>query len=260
VTVVRIRDPLVGWQEIDEADPADEASAIDDIFGGRAVGPGHGTLGRTFKRGYEHVGFRTAVPISVPAGLQVVRSRVTQVSGGRSREAARAAGTGATPHRVVTQAVLAVDQLPDFPPFVDLNGHLPYRVPDLWQQAHKGWKAVAASYDEYTTLTQRDTNRHGAMPRLAADERQLWPGKGIDRISRLNGRGARRLQVRVTGRRRVRLTIDGHDALGVRLRLTARNGDAVQLWVVTANIGRKYATERQARANIALVRRGFRQL
>lgn len=238
-TVVRLTNPLVGWQEIDEADDAEEWAS----------------LRRCFAHGYTHVGERTAVPISVPGGLEVRKQAVTVVSPGRSREAARVVGTAATPQRHVTQVLLGVKRLPSFPPFVDLNGHLPYRVPDLWAQAHQGWRQVAREWDAYPRLTQRDTNRHGRMPSLQRDERQLLRRPGIDKITLLPGP---RLRVKVIRRRTVHLTIDGHNAEGALVRLTAHNGDALQLWVVTANVGRG-VTHREARANIALVRRGFRQ-
>lgn len=260
-TVVRIADPLVGWQEIDEADQAEEHDLLADLFrpGGHRRDAEHGTLARSFATGYRHAGFGTAVPISVPPGLTLEQSKATQVSPGRSRAEAARVHTAATPQRVVVQALLSVDELPDFPAFVDLNGHLPFKVPDLWTEAHKGWRAVAAEWSGRTVLTQRDTNRHGAMPKLAGDERQLLPGDGIDRISRMLGEGRQRLLVKVVRRRTVRLTIDGHNAQGVLVRLVdPRTTDAVQLWVVSCNIGR-HVSQREARANIALVRRGFRQ-
>ena len=252
---VRIADPLVGWQEIDEADAAAEHDILAEVFrrlpSGLRAGAEHEALARTFGRGYDHVGFGTACPISVPPGLVVRRWQVTQTCEGRRK---------VTPHRVCVQALIDVPGLRDWPGFVDLNGHLPYRAPDLWLIAHRKWRSIAQGWRDggWTQLTQRDTNKHGHMPLLDVTERQLIPGETIDKVSTIEGRLGRRLHVDVLDRKRVNLTIDGHDARGVLVRLTQpTTGDQLVLWVVTANIGRK-VSQREARANIALVRRGFR--
>jgi hypothetical protein len=273
VTTVRIRDPLVGWQEIDEADQAGEHDLLADVFrpGGHKRGAERGTLARTFARGYVHAGFQQATPVSVPAGLTVLDTRVDLTCPGRSRVEAKRVGTAATPHRVLVGVKLRPTELPDFPAWWHENGHLPFMVPDLWDEANRRWQVItAARFDPLLTgpedrtaagrtiTTTRDTNHHGPMPDLVRDrERQLLPGRDvIDRISSLVPRGRNRVTVDVVERRTVNLTIDGHDAHGVRLALS-HGADEVLVWVVTANIGR-HVPQAVARANIARVRRGFR--
>lgn len=264
MTELRIADPLVGWQEIDEADPGDEHNDLDDKFDGPTrTTDRRGTVTRTFARGYTHVGFDTAVPLSVPAPLTVTDHLVTVVSQGRSRVEAARVHTAATPHRPVVQALLTVPQLNGFPEWWHDNGHLPYRVPDLSAQAIKGWRHIVGAQHRagYLVTSTRDTNTHGPGPSLDPTGRTLSrPMTGIDKIVAVPSRptSPHRLTVEVLDRRVVNLTIDGHDARGVLLRLRSpETGDAVILWEVSANIGRK-GDAAKARANIALVRRGFR--
>lgn len=252
MTTVRIADPLVGWQEIDEADLADEHQLLAEVFrpGGHRAGAEHATLARSFARGYTHAGFATATPISVPPGLVVRRQHVDKTCEGRRK---------VTPHRVCVQALIDVPELRDWPAFLDLNGHLPLHAPDLWREAHQAWREISDDWRAggWTQLTQRDTNWRQPMPKLDAWERPLLV-EGVDRITTVRGRLGRLLHVEVLDRRIVQLSIDGHDADGAKLKLTnPATADELILWVVTANIGRG-VSQAEARANIALVRRGFR--
>lgn len=266
MTELRVRNPLVNWQELDEADPGDEHDDVTDLFD--PAGRAHGTLGRSFAHAdageYQHVGFATAVPISVPGPLTVKRSLVEQTCPGRSRLEARQHGTAATPRRVCVQALIDAPGLPEWPGFYMDNGHLPYRVPDLHAQAAGAWRHIVNGQQREgrLILTARDTNTHGPGPSVdPAGVTLTRPVDAIDKVVAVPAGPAssRRLRCEVIKSRDVRLTIDGHDAKGLLLRLTyPPTRDALILWVVTANIGRK-AGPRETRANIALVRRGFRR-
>jgi hypothetical protein len=265
VTEIRVRDPLVGWQEIDEADPGDEHEDITDLFGE----PAHGTLARSFMladgkpAGYTHAGFNQATPVSVPAPLAVTRTVVTQTCPGRSRTDARKAGTAATPHRVCVQALIDVPGLPDWPGWWHDNGHLPFQVPDLAAHAAGAWRHVVNEQqrDGRLIITTRDTNTHGPGPSI--DPLGVTLTRPVDLIDKIvvvptTPASSRRLTYEVLDRHDVNLTIDGHNAKGILTRITnPHTGDAVIVWVVTCNIGRK-GDAAKARANIALVRRGYR--
>ena len=138
-----------------------------------------------------------------------------------------------TPNRIIVSAQCRPADDPDFPPVIFLNGHYPLAraaaAKRLWKDCQRSWTERAQHLHDragggFTIITMRDTNRHGPMPRIHPRERQLL-APGIDRISVVpaDASSPNLVTVRVLRRRVVNLTIDGHDARGVDLRLTAPN-------------------------------------
>jgi hypothetical protein len=200
---------LIGWQEIDEADEADEHGILRWLMRRlRRKNATHRSLNRRTKgSGYWTVGYRQAVPISVPAPWTVVEADVTKACEGRPH---------VTPHRVIVRAVATHPDLAD--PVTFLNGHLPYRAEDLWLIAFGKWKK--AVHDEHqagrTTVVIMDSNHHGPMPSFHPRQEQLLHPALIDRIAVIPGS----TDVKAGPRRSVQLTVDGHDAHGVDLVLS----------------------------------------
>lgn len=190
---------IIGWQEIDEADAADE----------------HAILAKTFgELEYHNVAFRQAVPISVPKPWTVEDAEVTKACEGLAHT---------TPNRYVVAALCSHPDLSE--PVVILNGHYPLARlggrlgQGRWNDTQAAWERAAGRWHRrgHTILTTRDTNRLRNMPLLHPLERQLLPN-AISRISVIPGS----VGVSVTGRRDVNLTIDGHDARSVELLLTVK--------------------------------------
>jgi hypothetical protein len=190
---------FVGWQEIDEADPDNE----------------HGDLGRTFgPERYKNVAIRHAVPISVPKPWAVEDARV---------ELACTFIPHATPNRYIVSALCSHPDLSE--PVMFKNGH--YNLPRLggkegpihWRDCQNAWWTSTREDHRagHTIITTRDTNRLRRMPKLHPTERQLLPN-AISRITVIPGS----VGVKVTGRRDVNLTIDGHNARGVDLLLSVK--------------------------------------
>lgn len=223
---------FVGFQEIDEADSPDEAALILKRFPGVENGsqPGmHDTLessghGTYAFAGFSGPGWKRATPLAVPTTWDILRQSATKSSDGLAR---------VTPNRVIVSARCRPTGDRDFPPVVFLNGHYPLArtavAKQLWRECQASWTARAeelhdASDGGFTMITTRDTNRHGPMPRIHTQERQLL-SPGIDRISVIPAESSspHLVTVRVLDRRVVNLTIDGHDAHAVVLRLTAPN-------------------------------------
>jgi hypothetical protein len=138
-----------------------------------------------------------------------------------------------TPHRVIVSARCRPADEPDFPPVMFLNGHYPLArtavAKQIWRDCQASWTARVkevhdASEGGFTIITTRDTNHHGPMPRIHPRERQLLT-PGIDRISVIPAEPSspHLVTVRMLERRTLDLTIDGHDAHVVVLRLTAPN-------------------------------------
>lgn len=222
---------FVGFQEIDEADAPDETALLVARFPSgeppqagmheELASSGHGTY--TFA-GFGGPGWKRATPFAVPTTWDIVRQSVRKSSDGLAK---------VTPHRVIVSALCRPVDDPDFPPVMFLNGHYPLArtavAKRLWRDCHASWTARVgevhdASGGGHTVITTRDTNRHGRMPRLHPRERQLL-APGIDRISVIPAEPSSPhvVTARVLDRRRLDLTIDGHDAHGVVLRLTAPN-------------------------------------
>lgn len=198
---------LIGFQEIDEADGPDEHAILRSVF-----------------HDYTFAGWGTFEPIAVPPGWHIRRERVDKACDGLAR---------ATPTRWVVQALI-VPEDGSLPPLVDENGH--YNLPRLdgvgrrgdgqrrWNDCQSEWTVRTGHWHVrgLTVLTQRDTNHHGVMPKLHADEEQLLDPTAIDKVSVIPAAASSDLavHVKVVGRRSANLNIDGHNAEGVDLELT----------------------------------------
>ncbi len=174
--------------------------------------------------GFSGPGWKRATPFGVPTTWNVLRQSARKSSDGLAH---------VTPHRVIVSAQCRPADDPDFPPVMFLNGHYPLArteaAKQLWRDCQASWTARAnkvhdAAEGGFTIITTRDTNRHGPMPKVHPRERQLL-APGIDRISVIPAESSspHLVTVRVLDRRVVNLTIDGHDAHAVVLRLTAPN-------------------------------------
>lgn len=203
VPVRRRSNAAIGWQEIDEADAPDE----------------HGILHDTIRRwtpDAELVGMWTACPIVVPNGWHVVRHEVTLTSNGVAK---------LTPNRLCVQALIEHDDTGLR--LVLANGHYPRNIAPLvavWNTCQRSWESVIDRWnqDGYTVVTTRDRNKRGLMPALSPWERNLLPAVLIDKITVCQARpGPRAVQVKAGKPRRVDLTVDGHNAHGVPLTVTA---------------------------------------
>jgi hypothetical protein len=223
---------FVGFQEIDEADSPDEAALIEARFPSGDDGSPlrmHDALASSGQGTYAFAGFsgpgwKRATPFGVPTTWDVLRQSARKSSDGLAH---------VTPHRVIVSAQCRPADDPDFPPVMFLNGHYPLArteaAKQLWRDCQASWTARAnkvhdAAEGGFTIITTRDTNRHGPMPKVHPRERQLL-APGIDRISVIPAESSspHLVTVRVLDRRVVNLTIDGHDAHAVVLRLTAPN-------------------------------------
>jgi riboflavin biosynthesis pyrimidine reductase len=196
---------LIGFQEIDDDDPAQELDIVDERF--RGVQPGG------FR--YAFAGHSEATPIAVPSTWTITSQSVKKTCEGRAH---------VTPHRVVVTARCRLTSDDSFPPVVFMNGHYPFHAPDLWADCQQSWKEhVREIHDAgFTIITTRDTNRHGPMPKVHPQERQLL-SSGIDRISVIPApeSSPHRVRVRAFKRPPVNLDIDGHDARAVDIRFTS---------------------------------------
>jgi hypothetical protein len=224
---------FVGFQEIDEADSPDEAALVSSTFpvanGATPTGM-HEALATSGQDTYAFAGFsgpgwKRATPIAVPATWDILRQSVRRSSDGLAH---------VSPSRVIVSARCRPVADPDFPPVLFLNGHYPLarrkRAKVLWEACQASWTERAAEIHDrpaggFTIITTRDTNHHGRMPKIHPRERQLL-APGIDRISVIpaDPSSPHRVTVRVLDRRVVDLTIDGHNAHAVDLRLTPSDG------------------------------------
>jgi len=223
---------FVGFQEIDEADSPDEAALVKTRFPtvDDAMPPGlQDVLASAGEGTYAFAGFRgpgwkRATPIAVPTTWDILRHSVRKSSDGLAH---------VTPNRVIVAARCRPVGDPDFPPVMFLNGHYPLAhkeaAKQLWKDCQVSWTERANEIHDrpaggFTIITTRDTNHHGPMPKIHPRERQLLT-PGIDRISVIPAEPSspHRVSVHVLRRRVVNLTIDGHNAHAVDLRLTAPN-------------------------------------
>lgn len=106
-----------------------------------------------------------------------------------------------------------------------------------------GWQAVEAAVARYAdghdtlTFLTTDDNDHGTVkPHPRA---QLVARSGIDKVWVIQPKTrAARPGLDVLRTRTVHIGIDGHSAVGARLRLTYPTGRPCVLWVAQANLGR----------------------
>jgi hypothetical protein len=117
---IRVRFPhaLIGFQEIDEADAADEHRILNQRFGPQ------GPTDHTFV----FAARQQLVPIAVPAPWTIASASVTKTCDGRQH---------VTPQRVVVTAHVRNSEHEGFPPVVFMNGHYPHNAPDLWRTAKR---------------------------------------------------------------------------------------------------------------------------
>jgi hypothetical protein len=174
--------------------------------------------------GFDGPGWKRATPVAVPTTWEIVRQSVRKASDGLAH---------VTPHRVIVSALCRPTDDPDFPPVMFLNGHYPLArtaaAKAVWKECQASWvdrvqKVHDAASGGFTIITTRDTNRHGPMPRIHPLERQLLR-PAIDRVSvvQADPSSPNLVTVRLVRRQVANLDIDGHDAHGVVLRLTAPN-------------------------------------
>lgn len=183
------RRAVVALQEIDEADAPDELAILERLIAGtwRIVGAG------------------TMVPILVPLGLEVLEQRRTLGSRGLARF---------TPHRPVNEVVL---ELPSGLEVAILNGHVPIDRPETRSRRRAMRRTLrrrARAHRHRAGVWLADTNTsRRRWPTILRGERSVIETR-IDRAKAWAPRGRR---VIVLGRWHLELTIDGHDAHGVRV-------------------------------------------
>lgn len=188
----------IGWQEIDEADFPNE----------------HGLLHETVRKlspGALIVGFKTAVPIVIPSGWDVITERVNLTCQGRA---------GVTPQRVAVQAL--IEHHDTGTRVVLVNGHYPHNAPDLWRVCQNAWERVVESWTDrgYTVVTTRDRNKPGITDPLSPWEVPQLDPRLLDKITVIQAHGPRAVRVTAGKPRTVKLSIDGHDAHGVPMTFT----------------------------------------
>ena len=216
---------FIGFQEINEANPGvDRESLILTEFD-----PPHTALtDYAFAALEDGPPWKKATPIAVPPTWELVSFSVKKTSDGLAK---------GTPNRVVVTARCRSRQQPDFPPLLFLNGHYPldhsHKHPELNAELRQRWHACQASWvrrvkklhekSDLTILTTRDTNHGKGMPPIHPDENQLLDDALIDRISVIPAKAdsPNRVTVKVLEKRPINLTIDGHNAHLVHLRLTS---------------------------------------
>lgn len=194
---------IIGWQEIDEADQADE----------------HAILRRVYRDYYENIAMETRTPISVFQGYEVERSRVIHATGGIPH---------VSPHRVITEALIRYRR--KSPPIVVLNMHYPpgafnKKIEKTQKQREEHWAEMFEKHQDrlkywadergLTTFWMGDVNRQ-KMPKAHPRERQLVT-QGIDSISVV----VRSTKVDVVRRGVIDLNSD-HNARYVKVNLDAR--------------------------------------
>ncbi|AZM48070.1 hypothetical protein DMB38_21805 [Streptomyces sp. WAC 06738] len=199
----RLTTPLVAWQEIGEGDAdGQEPRWINRYFGTayRNVFVNHDSAGR--------------VPMSIPKAYDIVDRRVTFVHGGKA---------GVSPHRVITEAVLARADDPRTR-FVFANTHYvagafngrqdPYEAwrVDMWQQHFRKHRDEVLGYWRargFPVIWAGDVNR-SPMPLLLPNYEKRAFGSGIDQIGWVPGTNGTQLRLRWT--KVVPMYVDGHDA------------------------------------------------
>lgn len=206
---------FLDYQEIDEADLAREHDILTDIRKGQVTAHAEheAMLGKAM---YRYAGFAQATPVSVPKPWTIEDVEVSLTSHGLAK---------VSPHRVCVQAICSHPLLPGFR-VAFLNGHYPLARlgggagQALWDECHASWQKITKGYmlRGMPVVTTRDTNEHGRMPKLVAEEQQLLP-TGIDRISVCVPEGSD-LKIKKVGQpKTIDLNIDGHDGKGVGLKI-----------------------------------------
>lgn len=199
----RLTKPLVGWQEIGEGD--------DDGLEPRWINEYFGTAYRNI---FEYDSGAHRVPMSIPRAYDILDRRITHVHGGLA---------GVSPHRVITQAVLARADDPQLR-FVFANTHYvagawngkedPYEAwrDEKWQQHFRIHRDDVLGYWRsrgYPVIWTGDVNR-SPMPLLLPNHEKRAFGSGIDQIGWVPGTNG--TQIRLSWTKVVPMYVDGHDA------------------------------------------------
>jgi hypothetical protein len=189
--------PLVGWQEIDEADLPDE----------------HRMLGKVFGNGYRNVGFDRKEPISVPLNqFKVGHVEVTKIMDGVP---VKNKGP-ASPDRFVVAAEVMPERCSNF--IWAVNFHLAnFATSDpRWRESLSKAQTLIHKYVHYgnTVVYTCDSNANHAsdMPPMHPNEHRVV-ADGNDYMGIIPG------SVEVSVRRKfvINLTIDGHNGHGVMM-------------------------------------------
>lgn len=187
--------PVIGCQEIDEADEA----------------PEHAILHEEIGEGYRYAEFTSHVPIAIPKDFQIERVILTPSCKGLP---------GYTPDRVIVQAKVRNLKQPSLPPFVLVNTHFPRKDPKLATRRRQCRDAMVKVLDRWyeqgvTTFYTGDFNTLDMSKFHRRDQRIVHAG--LDYIGAVVPRGGVRYEVNNTGD--VPLSIDGHNAHWANIRL-----------------------------------------
>jgi len=200
----RLAKPLVGWQEIREDDPDDnEPRWINEYFG------------TSYRNIFEYDSSAHRVPMSIPTAYNIVDRKVTFCHGGKA---------GVSPHRVITQAVLARADYPETR-FVFANTHYvagawngqedPYEAwrDEMWAQHFRIHRDDVLAFWRsrgYPVIWTGDVNR-SPMPLLMPNYEKRAFARGIDQIGWVSGTNG--TQLRLLSTKIVPMYIeDSHDA------------------------------------------------
>lgn len=183
-----------GFQEVDEADKPEEMSYIRNVFG----------------KTHRFVGSKTAVPIAIPRTFEVARGTVTFASTGVAEF---------SPHRELVQAVVYPEgKMAD--KIVANNIHLGRNVKELKYARAMATAKVVKRLDYWNgkdlpawlTADLNSTN----FKRMGKDE-ERWVQERLDYVRGYPAGGVK-FDLLKTGT--VDLTIDGHDAQWVKVKVT----------------------------------------
>ncbi|GAA2129007.1 hypothetical protein [Streptomyces synnematoformans] len=199
----RLTKPLVGWQEIGEGDGDNrEPRWINQYFG------------TAYRNIFEYDDSAHRVPMSIPRAYDILDRRETFVHGGKA---------GVSPHRVITEAVLARADDPRLR-FVFANTHYvagafngkqdPYEAwrDDMWRRHFRKHRDGVLGYWRargFPVIWTGDVNRN-PMPLLLPNHEKRAFGRGIDQIGWVPGTNG--TQVRLRWTKVVPMYVDGHDA------------------------------------------------
>lgn len=183
------RRAVFAFQEIDEADGPEEMDILRELV----------------DKTHTIVGAQTAVPILVPRQFDVEGETLTIACKGLAKF---------TPHRPINEAQIRIGR--NLAPVL-LNGHMPIKRPETESRRRDFRRTLRRRVNanlEHGGLWVADTNTRRGWPRIAPDERSVIDA-GIDKSKAWAPPGRK---IVVTDRRTVRLSIDGHDAHGARIR------------------------------------------
>lgn len=181
-------------QEIDEADEANELKFALELFG-----PSHRIVGG-LKR----------TPVIVPRHFVHKKSRVELASRGLAK---------VTPARFIVSDRFDMDPKGDLPQVVVLNTHMPLNRPNT-QKLRRAVRVALRTQATYHLMRGRiviwaaDTNTLGIFPRMMPRERTIVR-KRLDMVRMATPKG---VTATVQYKSIIPLTIDGHDALAVKIK------------------------------------------